>query len=276
MPPDEVGGEEEVVRLLFLQVYFGACNNITDNAGIYCMKNKIKHIFFNSLFFKTLPCIVFAALIAGCASGGPAAKTGNGVTADEPAADTVPEKYAESIGLLAQRVDTLHEKFMMMPGSRQVPAGLREKWALLNAEAERLRDAVNADVKLEYVLGELSRIGIFFNVPGAAQTAEYYLSECVGMGGGLDGRDYRPYFSLAWLNLHKGCQLSEKTGDLLLEFEKRAPDWEAPYVAMLKGYYYYSCRHDPEKAIGFLQSYLTFNPADERACAIYKSIKKGH
>jgi len=236
-------------------------------------EKKIK-LFFTP-FLRVLLLVAGISLFTGCAvAGGTVAKAKNSVAAAERAADTVPEKYAESIGLLAQRVDTLREKFMMMPGSRPVPAGFQEKWSLLTAEAERLQKRVHANGKLEYVLGELSRIGIFFNAPDAAQTAEYYLTECVGLGGSVEDRDYRPYFSLAWLNLHQGCQLSEKTGTLLLESEKRIPDWESPYCSMLWGYYYYSCRHDPGKALPYFQTYLAFDPADERALKIYKSIKK--
>jgi hypothetical protein len=190
-------------------------------------------------------------------------------------AQVVPEQQQEvSIEVLAQSVDTLRERFMMMPGSRPVPAGLHEKWLMLTAEAERLQNTVHADERLGYLLGELSRIGIFFNAPDAAHTAEYYLSECTGMGGGTEERDFRPYLSLAWLNLHHGCQLSEKTRDLLTEAEKRAPDWENPYCAMLWGYYYYTCRGDPEKALPFFQSYLAFDPHDERAVKIFQRIKK--
>lgn len=230
---------------------------------------------FLTCFLWVLLFVAGTMFLTGCAAGGgPVTKAKDGVAATGLTTDTVPENYAESIGFLAQRVDTLREKFMMMPGSRLVPAGFKEKWSLLTAEAERLKGAVNANGKLEYVLGELSRIGIFFDIPDAAQTAEYYLTECVGLGGSLEDRDYRPYFSLAWLNLHQGCQLSGKTRDLLLESEKRIPDWESPYCAMLWGYYYYSCKDDPEKAKAYFETYLAFDPADKLVVKIYQSIKK--
>jgi hypothetical protein len=241
--------------------------------------NIVKNSIFYILFIINMLQIVAGG---GCAPGsiGSGTRACNNdaqaqVAADMvPAGTAVPEQYAVSIGALAQSVDTLRERFMMMPGSRPVPAGLHGKWLRLNAEAERLGKAVHADGKLEYLLGELGRIGIFFNAPEAAHTAEYYLTECVGIGGGTGERDFRPYLSLAWLNLHRECQSSEKTRDLLAEAEKRAPDWELPYLSMLWGYYYYSCRHDLEKAMACFQTYLAFDPADDGVRKIYQSIKK--
>ena len=235
-----------------------------------------KTVFVISLFFNTLSIASGMAFVAGCALSTPVTREkSNGTPARaREVMDTVPEQYQVSIEALAQRVDSLRERFMMMPGGRQVTAGLEKQWSLLSSEAQRLRKAVCADGKLGYLLGELGRIGIFFNVPDAAHTAEYYLSECVGLAGGSGGGDFRPYLSLAWLNLHNGCQLSEKTFDLLIEAEKRIPDWEVVYLSMLWGYYYYFCRRDPEKALPCFQRYLAFDPYDERAVKVYQNIKR--
>jgi GNAT superfamily N-acetyltransferase len=240
------------------------------------MSNAKKVVFRILFIFNVMAISAAGALLCGCVAGTGGAKEKE--TAAGPVAGHTAEMVdgvdSATVGSLAQRVDSLRERFMAMPGSHPVPEGALEMWQSLAAEAERLRKRIHADEKLEYLLGELNRIGIFFNAADAVPAAEYYLSACVGRGGGMEERDYRPYLSLAWLNLHQGCRLHGKTRSLLEEAEKRAPDWERPFLSMLWGYYHYSCGRDPARALPFFQTYLAFDPRDERAVKVYRSIRK--
>jgi hypothetical protein len=196
----------------------------------YCMNIEKKTVFVISLFFNTLSIASGMAFVAGCALSTPVTREkSNGTPARaREVMDTVPEQYQVSIEALAQRVDSLRERFMMMPGGRQVTAGLEKQWSLLSSEAQRLRKAVCADGKLGYLLGELGRIGIFFNVPDAAHTAEYYLSECVGLAGGSGGGDFRPYLSGATITTSadatrkRRCPVSSGTSPLTLMTSARS------------------------------------------------------
>jgi hypothetical protein len=185
----------------------------------------------------------------------------------------VPQQHETTIDSLALSVDSLSGQFMTLPGYQRFPSGLKGRWSSLVSEAEQCAKTVHTSAVLEYCLGELNRIGIFFNAPDAAHMAEYYLAECVGICG-EETMGHKPFLSLAWLYLYRGCQSPDKTHDLLSEAEKRIQNKEYPYLAMLWGYYYYSCRHDPEKAVGFFQTYLAFDPLDKEAVKAYKSITK--
>ncbi len=238
------------------------------------MEKEKKTDLFYYLFFAAALSLAGIALFPGCASTGAVIQAEkSGLMAAQTVSDSAPEHYEALIDSLKLKVDSMSERFMMLPGSRSIAPEIKEQWSSLVSEAEQLQKVVHANAKLGYLLGELYRVGIFFNAPDAAYMAEYHLSECVGTGG-EETNDYRPFLSLAWLNLFQGCQLSEKTGDLLSAVEKRMPNKEYPYLAMLWGYYYYSCKHDPEKAIGYFQSYLAFDPLDKRVLKTYLSIKK--
>ena len=228
----------------------------------------MKKIFFSPRFFTVKLLLAGTVCIAGCASTGTFTQT-----AGQTVTGSVPQQHETTIDSLALSVDSLSGQFMTLPGRRKVPSAIKERWSSLVSEAEQCAKTVHTNAALEYCLGELNRIGIFFGAPDAAHMAEYYLAECVGIGGG-ETNGYMPFLSLAWLYLYRGCQGSDKAYNLLSEAEKRIQNKEYPYLAMLWGYYYYSCKHDPEKAMGFFQTYLAFDPLDKEAVKAYKSIKK--
>lgn len=233
-----------------------------------------KNIYFPG--FLPVALLAGAVCIAGCAATGTltqALTQTSTQTTGQTVSASSPQQHAINIDTLAVMVDSLSEQFMTLPGYRRFPSGIKERWSSLVSEAEHYAKTVHTSAALEYCLGELNRIGIFFSAPDAAHMAEYYLTECVGIGG-EETFGYKAFLSLAWLYLYRGCQGSDKTSSLLAEAEKRIQNKEYPYLAMLWGYYYYSCKRDPEKSMGFFQTYLAFDPLDKEAVKTYKSIKK--
>ncbi|MBN1130152.1 MAG: hypothetical protein JXA71_14265, partial [Chitinispirillaceae bacterium] len=187
-----------------------------------------------------------------------------------PPAVQISPGQKNSIDSLAVRLDSLTVIFLRFQASGRAPSSVKKKWLTLVREAETLQKTIHANEKLLFLLGELYRIGIFFGVPDAAQSAEFYLSQCIG----LPGTDYRPFMLLAWLYLRRGCQSSEKTRYLLQVVDRRLGDAYSPYLHLLWGHYYYYCRSDPEKAFGYFISYLAFDPDDNAARRTYREIKR--
>ncbi|MBN1130281.1 MAG: hypothetical protein JXA71_14915 [Chitinispirillaceae bacterium] len=183
--------------------------------------------------------------------------------------EITPEQESR-IDSLALQVDSLTARFLRLQEKGPLPGHIKKKWLALTREAEAIQKEIPANKHLLFLLGELYRIAIFFGVPDAAESAEFYLTQCVG----LHGRDYRPYLLLAWLYLRRGCQFPEKTRYLLTVVDRKLSETYFPYLQMLWGYYYHSCRNDPEKAFGYFISYLAFDPDDEWSRKVYQEIKK--